>query len=398
MSRRSTLRLMLTPLVALGLVALVVPQAFAQPPANDDFDNATVIQALPFTTTEDTSEATAAVDDPEPSCVGTSHTVWFAFTPTADVTLTANTFESDYDTTLSVWTGTRGSLAEVACNDDFESLQSKVRFDAPAGVTHFFMIGSFFDSPGGTLVFSVNELVAAPNDDFDEATVIASLPFTDNVSTTQATTAADDPDCFGRAHTVWYSFTPTEGVSIEADTFGSDYDTTLSAYTGSRGALTQVACNNDFSFGQASRVRFNASAGVTVSIMVGSFDETDGGELFLTVRTLPPPVVLGVTIDPTGSVDRNGVASIRGTVSCSREALGISMFGTLRQQIGKRVTTGSFGASIDCSGEVPWTATVVGETGKYRRGDAQATVGLTHFDEEREEEVRARASRTVRLQ
>ena len=396
MPRRTWLRPVLAAL-ALGLMGVTAPTALAQPPPNDDFDDAIVISELPFTDTQDTSEATAAPDDPEPSCVGTSHTVWYALTPSTDVTVTANTFGSDYDTTLSVWTGTRGALAEVACNDDFESLQSKVSFDAAAGVTAFLMVGTFFDSPGGSLVLSVDELVAAPNDDFDDATVITALPFTDDVSTTQATTAADDPDCFGMGHTVWYSFTPTAGMTVQADTFGSDYDTTLSVYTGTRGSLTQIACNDNFAFSQSSRARFNATAGTTFFIMVGSFDETEGGELLLRVRVIPPPVVLGVTIDPSGSVDRNGVATIHGTVTCSREASGISMFGTLRQQVGKRVSVGSFGGTIDCSGPTAWSAAVIGETGTYRRGSAQATVGLTFFDEEREEEVRARASRLVQL-
>ena len=39
-------------------------------------------------------------------------------------TLTIDTFGSDYDTVLAVWTGSRGSLTNVACNDDSSGLQS----------------------------------------------------------------------------------------------------------------------------------------------------------------------------------------------------------------------------------------------------------------------------------
>lgn len=397
MSARNRSRLLIASLLALGLMTLTAPGALAQPPPNDDFDNATVIPALPFTDTLDTSAATTAADDPE--CAGNGHSVWYSFTSTVDLTVTANTFGSDYDTTLSVYTGSRGALEQLACNDDTAgTLQSKVRWNATAGVTFFIMAGSFFDSPGGHLELSVRELPPAPNDDFDNATVITSLPFTDTVDTTRATTAPGDPSCFGDDHTVWYAFTPAEDMSLQADTQGSDYDTTLSVWTGSPGAFQQVACNNDFAFTPQSRVRFNATAGVTYLFMVASLEGTDGGELLFSVKRLPPRLALGVTIDPTGSVDRNGVATIHGTVTCSREAFGISMVGTLRQQVGKRVTTGSFSSSIDCSGETTWNATVVGETGTYRRGDAQATVGLTFFDPDREEEVRARASRTVRLE
>ncbi|MGH2660064.1 MAG: hypothetical protein ACRDHS_10465 [Actinomycetota bacterium] len=128
--------------------------------------------------------------------------------------------------------------------------------------------------------------VVPGNDDIANATVITALPFTDSLDTTDATTAPDDPQCEGNAHTVWYSFTPATDVSIAPNTFGSDYDTTLSAYTGFPGALTQIACNDDF-LGLQSRIRFDAAAGTTYFIMVGSFDETEGGDLVLSVGATP---------------------------------------------------------------------------------------------------------------
>jgi hypothetical protein len=239
-----------------------------------------------------------------------------------------------------------------------------------------------------------------PNDDFDDAIVIAALPFNDTGNTEEATTAVDDPDCVGRAHTIWYSFTPAADMRIEGNTFGSDYDTTLSAYTGARGSLERIACNDD-SGSLQSRIRFDAAAGVTLHFMVGSFDEAPGGNLVMSIfqaPPLPPPLVLGVTIDPTGSVSRDGVVTIHGTVTCSREASPVELFGTLRQQVGRRVTVGSFAGAVSCSGEATWSATVIGETGTYRRGSARATVAASFFDPDREELVRARADATVQLQ
>jgi hypothetical protein len=96
------------------------PQAdvsILQIPANDDFANAVVIGALPFTTSLNTSEATA-VDDPPNDCLVDAHTVWYQFTATEDIRLNANTFGSDYDTGIAVYTGTPGALTLVACNDD----------------------------------------------------------------------------------------------------------------------------------------------------------------------------------------------------------------------------------------------------------------------------------------
>jgi hypothetical protein len=79
------------------------PQAdvsIAQIPANDDFANAVAISTLPFTDNLNTSEATA-VGDPANDCLVDGHTVWYQFTPSADMRINANTFGSDYDTGIA---------------------------------------------------------------------------------------------------------------------------------------------------------------------------------------------------------------------------------------------------------------------------------------------------------
>jgi hypothetical protein len=265
----------------------LVPPLAAVPP-NNEVDDATVIPALPFSDSADTTNATTAEDDPD--CFGRGPTVWYEFTPEEAVRVEADTFGSDYDTTLSVYTGSRGALNQIACNDDAaDVLQSRVSFDALAGETYLFMVGAFGSKLGGRLVFSVDASAPPPsNDDFANALVIPALPFSDSADTTNATTAEDDPDCFGRGPTVWYEFTPEGDVLVSADTIGSDYDTTLSVYTGSRGALAQIACNDD-AVDLQSVVQFEAAAGETYFFMVGAFGSKLGGRLVFSADTVAPP-------------------------------------------------------------------------------------------------------------
>ncbi len=143
----STLRESLSRVSALTLL-LCATYAWAVPPPNDDISGATVIPTVPFTETADTREATVAPDDP--FCAGRSATVWYAFTPTSDMVLRAHTFGSDYDTTLSVYTGSPGNLSQIACNDDALGLQSQVVFTATAGETYYFMVGAFGEGLAGT--------------------------------------------------------------------------------------------------------------------------------------------------------------------------------------------------------------------------------------------------------
>ena len=127
------------------------------PPAkgNDDFAGAVVIaEPLPYGNKQDTTGATLQLGEPRP-CAGIGRTVWYSFTPSTDLLLTADTLGSNYDTALAAYTGTSlAALSTVACNDDFFSLLSRVEFVASAGVTYHFQVGGFFGS-SGNLVFNL---------------------------------------------------------------------------------------------------------------------------------------------------------------------------------------------------------------------------------------------------
>ena len=49
---------------------------------------------------------------------GGSRSVWYVYTPPITGTYNINTVGSDYDTVLSVWTGSWGTLTSRGCDDD----------------------------------------------------------------------------------------------------------------------------------------------------------------------------------------------------------------------------------------------------------------------------------------
>jgi hypothetical protein len=128
-------------------------------PGHDSCGDATSISPLPYTDTAMTTGATTDPQDPIPSCGNHSRarSVWYRFTaPGTAVTVTANTFGSDYDTILSVYEGPCESLSAVpgGCNDDDlrDGAQSAVSFQARAGASYSFMV-SAYDGDGGNLFF-----------------------------------------------------------------------------------------------------------------------------------------------------------------------------------------------------------------------------------------------------
>src|SRR5439155_2759799 len=149
-------------------------------------------------------------------------------------------------------------------------------------------------------------------------TGVPSIPFTVREDASTATVAPDDPFCGGRSQSVWFVFTPHANLRIEANTFGSTYDTTLSVYTGVRGALTQLACNDDAGGTGQSRVRFDAVAGTTYSFMVSSRFPVSPATLVFNVLPAPTAFSIAPTVSQFGSVNpTTGVVTVSGAVTCS---------------------------------------------------------------------------------
>lgn len=154
----------------------------------------------------------------------------------------------------------------------------------------------------------------ATNDDFDDAVQIVDLPFTETVTTTLTTVAADDPiiGCGAalpatQSNTVWYRYTPAQDMRLVVDTFGSDYDTVVAVWTGSRGTLQAENCNNDiFTYRNESGLAIWATAGITYYFEVAQYGGSGGGALMLRVRhwTEEPATILASA--PEESVQLDG--------------------------------------------------------------------------------------------
>ena len=286
-----------------------------EPPVpNDDFDAATAIGTAPFTGNQDVAGATTAVDDPFFNCGGGGQkykTVWFRYTaPQAEV-LTIDTFGSTYDTVLAVWTGSRGSLVSVACNDDSGGAQSRVQVAANAGATYYVEVASDIATPTDSqLTLHLQSGPTVANDDFDTATAIGTTPFTGNQDATWSTTAADDPvlPCGGggqKYKTVWFRYTAPQAEVLTIDTFGSGYDTVLAVWTGSRGSLVSVACNDD-SGSLQSEVGFPAATGTIYHIEVASyFPSPASPQLALHLSSATPPGSFGKTAPVDGATGQS---------------------------------------------------------------------------------------------
>src|SRR5262245_66149459 len=105
--------------VATALLVFAVTPASAAAPSNDTFAGAQAIGSLPFSTTEDTTQATTDADDTAANAncgaPATDASVWYAFTPATDGGRIVDVSSSTYSAGVIVVSGTAGNFTLETC-------------------------------------------------------------------------------------------------------------------------------------------------------------------------------------------------------------------------------------------------------------------------------------------
>ena len=117
-------------------------------PANDKFAYTQPVgNQSPWTAY--TVGATTQANEPLAACesIYFGATVWYSLTVAVNSSVTVDTFGSDFDTVLAVYTGpSLGLLTRVICDDDTSGYRSRVQFPAVPGTTYWIQVGGY-DSP-----------------------------------------------------------------------------------------------------------------------------------------------------------------------------------------------------------------------------------------------------------
>src|SRR5262245_45493455 len=236
----TNLHLLSAPALVCALVFEMAAVVRAVPPPNDNFAAPTVVAGLPYSDEVDISEATTEPGEPLP-CSFSTRTIWYSLTLAEDSFLRADPFGSSFpDSFINVYRSNGPGfqdLALIGC----VSYVNPIPFLAKGGATYYIQTGSQFST--GSLQLNLDVIPAPPNDDFEAAAVITSLPFNDVVDATAATLESGEapPSCYpGTGGTVWYAFTPATSGSVSAI---AGWPFVTAVYTGdSLDALNAVAC------------------------------------------------------------------------------------------------------------------------------------------------------------
>jgi hypothetical protein len=270
----------------------------ATAPANDNFASPVVLSGDDAVRLGDTNVG-ATLETGEPTTIGGTDvdaSVWYRWTAPADGQVRIDTLGSTFDTVLGVYTGSAvGSLTEIASNDDWNDLTSRVTFAATNATIYQIRVAGF-QGATGTIDLHLHRLLPPANDNFANAIVLSGTTASRTADTNDAATLeAGEPATVAGATasaSVWYRWTAGANGQLRIDTLTSDFDTLLAVYTGSAvGSLSEVASNDNGKDGFTSLVALAVTNGTTYQIRVDS-SLGSSGTINLHLRELvtgPPP-------------------------------------------------------------------------------------------------------------
>jgi hypothetical protein len=273
-----------------------------QSPANDLFANAQRLSGERGRVRGSNVGATAEPGEPAHARFGGISSVWYTLTPDRTRIAILDTFRSDFDTVLAVYTGDMvDDLVEVASNDDTDlTRQSRVIFRAEAGTTYRIAVDGF-EGAQGNIVLSFklsDDQRPSPNDNFNNAIALEGQQGSVTGNNIGATVQPGElPHAgVGAGSSVWYTFTADRSRLTTLDVLTSAFVPVIAVYEGgSVSALTEVASSPALerlgtqpavrSAFQAS-VMFLAEAGTTYRIAVDAnarLEEDFGREGFFSL-------------------------------------------------------------------------------------------------------------------
>ncbi len=197
--------------------------------------------------------------------------VWFRYVATCSGSTTFDTCSATrtFDTVIEVLSGTCGALTSVGCSDDACGLGSSTTVGLAAGQTYFVRVGGY-GSQQGSFDVTITSCNSA-----DECTGAIPLrlggngPFT-NVP---ATTSAPAWSCGAGGKDLWFTYQAPAATNVTFSTCnaGSNFDTTIEAFSGSCGSLVSLGCNDDACTGNRSSLTVPTTLATTLFVRVGGF-------------------------------------------------------------------------------------------------------------------------------
>ena len=366
--------------------------------ANDNFANRVLLTGTSFNVTGINIGATSETGEPD---VGVdNNSVWWSWTAPSGGSFSLDTLGSEFNTALSIYTGTAvDSLTVIPAADQNTgdgSSQSRIIFTATAGTTYQIAVeGS--DDQTGSILLNLSPVVVPLNDNFANRITLTGAAVTTTGNNVGATSEIDEPAQAGTINSVWWSWTAPASGNFTIDTLNSQMGSRLAVFTGTAvNSLTAILEAQTFTGGGANQgqITFAAIAGTTYQIAVDGDSEETGSIALQINPTLPPAndnfanriILSGATASSSsttiGATSEIGEPAQAGTInsvwwSWTAPASGNFTFDTVGSPSGTSLSVFT-GTAVNSLTAIPESYTGAGPGDSQSRIIFAATAGTTY--------------------
>jgi Secretion system C-terminal sorting domain len=296
--------------------------------------------------------------------------VWYKFAGTNQTVTLTTCGVGSYDTKISVYTGTCGTLTCFAQNDDNSgcvgaTATSEVTFNAITGTDYYVFVHGYTNFSSGAFNLQVSCVTLCPpvaNDVCATAQTIAVTPFLSPVLTGGTNVCAGvDPnptcDLFGIVQGVWYKFNSGSETQLilNVNEITAGTNSSVVVYTASCGG-TQLYCSNP---------PFTEPIPLTVAINTDYYVlvYNDGGLLAgtfnINVTKLPPPPVNDNCTSATVINPTTNCATITGTtIFANPSSTPVTCGGLAEDDVWYKFTATDTYMTINVDGSTSFDATI----------------------------------------
>ncbi|HVY69507.1 MAG TPA: Ig-like domain-containing protein, partial [Verrucomicrobiae bacterium] len=268
---------------------------YAPLPANDDYQNATVVAGQSFSVSGSNVGATTEPGETQHANNPSNKTVWYAWTAPRDGTVNLTSVSSSFfplsDVYLGATLATATNAPDIFHHFDTTNLTESSHFEAHAGVTYQIVVGGVKDSQGA-FTLSLAYDPAPANDLFANRQSITGsvIHLTGTVAGASFESGEPQHDDNPGGHSVWYAWVaPVSGtVTVKVD--GSQFFPLVDVYTGTivnglARVLTAVSFDNT---NLVTTAVFAAVAGRAYALAVDGYSGLTGPfALELTTANIP---------------------------------------------------------------------------------------------------------------
>ena len=262
-----------------------------------------------------------------------------------------------------------------------DTRRSLLRARSRRGTTPFVLLAAALPLLLSVVAVAPANAAAPSNNTVAGATLIPAVPGVYHEDTTGATGSASDGKCV-RGASVWFKMRPSATTRLRVVTAGSDYDTMIAVFTGTRRHRTLVGCNDDgIGLSAAVQQRFVAGHRYWIAVSACCSRQATGGHAVLTVYR-PAPAGVTATVDTVESGGISGRLIVSGTVTCpTPSAVDIPMVAS--QRIDGNVARGYGELYLEDCTSTPqdWSVRIDSDTGwAFEPGQLALSYQETAFD------------------